>query len=230
MLEASRRNDDVAARPGLAALQSDFEHADDSLQSLIEFNQRSADDAVTRVVALQKSGATSMQLLALAGMGLSVTLGLAMVGVLQQRAARLRHYAWMLAPHVDGSHVNLLVDVQTATVRCSEGLLRQVMWNLADNAMKYRRAEVCSRIAIRGRVAGGGYELSVEDNGAGISADDTGKVFAPFYRGAGETGPPGTGLGLSIVKRAVEANGGTVSVTSELGRGSTFVARLPLGG
>jgi signal transduction histidine kinase len=133
-----------------------------------------------------------------------------------------------LEPRVEGGDVSLLVDVQPARVRCSEGLLRQVMWNLADNALKYRRPEVRSRVEICGRAADGRYELSVGDNGVGISPDETGKVFAPFYRGAGETRPPGTGLGLSIVKRAVEANGGTVSVTSMLGRGSTFVARLPL--
>jgi nitrogen-specific signal transduction histidine kinase len=133
-----------------------------------------------------------------------------------------------LAPRVQDGDVNLVIDVQPASVRCSEGLLRQVMWNLTDNAMKYRRTAVRSRVEICGRPADDGYELSVRDNGVGISPDDTSKVFQPFYRVDPEKGEPGTGLGLSIVKRAVEANGGTVSVTSEPGSGSTFVARLPL--
>jgi nitrogen-specific signal transduction histidine kinase len=317
VLEASRRNDDSVALGRLVALQGDFDRADDNLRSLLEFNRRSADDAVARIGALQTSGAASMQLLAIAGMGLSLTVGIAMIRVLERRAARLRQYAAMLessnrdldafagrvahdlrsplstaalatsrlsrqspspeqiktfdiihrsfgrmtaiiedllaisrieasepvasdpaaaaeqvreelAPRVEGSDVSLLIDVQPARVRCSEGLLRQVMWNLADNAMKYRRPEVRSRVEICGRAAAGSYELSVGDNGVGIAPDETGKVFAPFYRGAAGRGPPGTGLGLSIVRRAVEANGGTVSVTSVCGRGSTFVARLPL--
>jgi signal transduction histidine kinase len=68
----------------------------------------------------------------------------------------------------------------------------------------------------------------VEDNGVGIPPDATAKVFEPFYRVDPGAKSKGTGLGLSIVKRAVEASGGTVSVTSQPGEGSTFVARLPL--
>jgi signal transduction histidine kinase len=113
-------------------------------------------------------------------------------------------------------------------VHCSEGLLRQVVWNLTDNAMKYRRGGVTLRIEISGRSLDHRYDLSVRDNGVGLSPDETARVFDPFYRGAGSKGEPGTGLGLSIVKRAVEASGGTVWVTSEPGNGSTFVARLPL--
>jgi signal transduction histidine kinase len=133
-----------------------------------------------------------------------------------------------LAPRVQGCDVSLVIDVQHARVRCSEGLLRQVMWNLADNAVKYRRAEVPVHVEVCGRAADDRYVLSVRDNGVGLSPDETCRVFEPFYRAEGEKGKPGTGLGLSIVKRAVEANGGTVSVTSEVGAGSMFVARLPL--
>jgi signal transduction histidine kinase len=133
-----------------------------------------------------------------------------------------------LAPRTESGDVNLVIDVEHAKVRCSEGLFRQVMWNLAENAMKYRRAEVRARVEICGRAAEDRYELSVQDNGIGISPEEACKLFEPFYRTAGAKGAPGTGLGLSIVKRVVEANGGTVSVTSEPGSGSKFVTRLPL--
>jgi signal transduction histidine kinase len=133
-----------------------------------------------------------------------------------------------LAPRASSEEVDLVIDVQPARVRCSEGLFRQVMWNLADNAMKYRRPETRPSVEIYGRATGDRYELSVRDNGVGIDPAETGKIFEAFYRAAGCKGKPGTGLGLSIVKRAVEANGGTVSVTSKVGSGTKFVAKLPI--
>jgi signal transduction histidine kinase len=133
-----------------------------------------------------------------------------------------------LTSRASTANVSVIIDVQPATLRCTEGLFRQVVWNLADNAMKYGRTDVGLRVEIRGRAADHRYDLSVRDNGIGLSPEEATKVFEPFYRGAGGRCEPGTGLGLSIVKRAVEASGGRVWVTSELGRGSTFVARLPL--
>jgi signal transduction histidine kinase len=133
-----------------------------------------------------------------------------------------------LATRASAADASVMIDVQPAKVRCTEGLLRQVVWNLTDNAMKYRRGGVSLRIEISGRRLDHRYDLSVRDNGVGLSPGETTRVFDPFYRGPGSKGEPGTGLGLSIVKRAVEASGGTVWVTSEPGNGSTFVARLPL--
>jgi signal transduction histidine kinase len=133
-----------------------------------------------------------------------------------------------LTSRANQSSVSLIIDVQTATVHCSEGLLRQVVWNLADNAMKYRRPDVPPHVEICGRAFGQTYELAVRDNGIGISHEDAKMVFDPFFRASGGKRQPGTGLGLSIVKRAVEASGGKISVSSEPGSGSEFVARLPL--
>ena len=119
-------------------------------------------------------------------------------------------------------------DVEPARVRCNEGLLRQVLWNLVDNAFKYRRAEAPPEIDVRGRAVGARYHLQVSDRGAGIAGAEAARLFEPFFR-AGDTGSrPGTGLGLSIVKRIVEVSGGTVSVASTVGQGSTFSVDLPL--
>jgi signal transduction histidine kinase len=133
-----------------------------------------------------------------------------------------------LAPRAESSDASLAVDVQAAEVRCSEGLLRQVIWNMVDNAMKYRRPEVHLQVDVRGRSVDHRYELSVSDNGVGMTPDEVSRVFEPFYRAVRHQGEPGTGLGLSIVKRVLEACGGDVSVRSAPGRGSTFLVRLPL--
>jgi signal transduction histidine kinase len=124
----------------------------------------------------------------------------------------------------------LRVEVEKARVRCSEGLLRQVLWNLGDNAVKYRREGVPPRIEILGRVAAGQYEFRVSDNGCGMSSEESRRAFEPFYRGTRSRDTQGTGLGLSIVKRVVEAAGGTFGVESRFGEGSTFRVTLPIDG
>ncbi|HEX7836095.1 MAG TPA: ATP-binding protein [Kofleriaceae bacterium] len=123
---------------------------------------------------------------------------------------------------------SLEVDVAPASVACSEGLLRQALWNLGENALKYRRPDVPPVIALAGRTTRTGYELRVSDNGLGISPDDARHAFEPFFRSKRTHAIPGTGLGLAIVRRVVEACGGTVSIDSQLDRGTTFVLRLPL--
>jgi signal transduction histidine kinase len=134
-----------------------------------------------------------------------------------------------LAPRAASLDASLAIDVQHATVRCREGLLRQVLWNLVDNAMKYRRKEVHPSVEISGHPVNHGYDLEVRDNGIGMSPEDASRVFDPLFRASRSKGEPGTGIGLSIVRRVVEASGGTLSVSSKLGAGSTFVVHLPRG-
>jgi two-component system phosphate regulon sensor histidine kinase PhoR len=106
--------------------------------------------------------------------------------------------------------------------------LVQVLTNLVENAVKY--GDQGGTLTIRGRVAGEDLLVTVEDNGPGIAAKHLPRLFERFYRvdpgRSRESG--GTGLGLSIVKHLCEAMGGTVSVTSTPGKGSTFTVRLPV--
>jgi signal transduction histidine kinase len=127
---------------------------------------------------------------------------------------------------VEGATLQLAVEA--ARVNCREGLFQQVLSNLAENALKYRRPDVKPEIQISGRVAANQYELCVTDNGIGMSANEAARVFDPLFRARRLREVPGTGLGLSIVKRIVEASGGTASVESKLGQGSTFTIRLSL--
>jgi two-component system, OmpR family, sensor kinase len=122
----------------------------------------------------------------------------------------------------------LRVAVGHAQVSCSEGLLREAVTNLIENAVKYRRREVPPVVEISGELAAGGYDLRVTDNGVGMSKEDADRAFEPFYRAPQTQDLPGTGLGLSIVKRVAQANGGALSVRTNLGQGSTFVVHLQL--
>jgi signal transduction histidine kinase len=133
-----------------------------------------------------------------------------------------------LTPRLRSITGTLRVDVAPARVRCGEGLLVAALTNLADNALKYCRADAPPEVDIVGRDLGRRYELRVADNGIGMSLDESRQAFAPFYRARRQSSAPGTGLGLSIVKRIAEANGGDIAVESILGRGTTFVLHFPV--
>jgi two-component system sensor histidine kinase HydH len=66
--------------------------------------------------------------------------------------------------------------------------------------------------------------ISVEDTGIGIPEENLSKIFQPLFT----TKPKGQGLGLSVCKRLVEAHGGSITVKSEVGRGTTFTIEIPL--
>lgn len=106
--------------------------------------------------------------------------------------------------------------------------LGRVILNLVMNAILHNPAGV--RVVVATRVVDGQAELSVADDGRGIPAENLEHIFERFRRidPAGSRHTEGAGLGLAIVKQAVEAHGGTIAVTSEVGRGTTFRVRLPV--
>jgi two-component system phosphate regulon sensor histidine kinase PhoR len=113
-------------------------------------------------------------------------------------------------------------------------LLEQALINLADNAIKYSDDGRTVWIDVAASSHGGPVELvvKVRDEGRGIGPEHLPRLFERFYRvdSARSRALGGTGLGLSIVKHIVQAHGGTVTVESTLGVGTTFTMRLPRGG
>ncbi|MDR3045651.1 MAG: PAS domain S-box protein [Desulfovibrio sp.] len=104
----------------------------------------------------------------------------------------------------------------------------QVLDNVLSNAVKYSPGGGVVEVRLRpGRDA---HEISVRDNGMGMSPEQLSRVFEKFYRGdASNTGIPGTGLGMSIVKYLIEAHGGEVVVESAKDVGTTVRFTLPTG-
>ncbi len=128
----------------------------------------------------------------------------------------------MIAPHTPKG-VRIVQQVDGEVVRANPQDLFQVILNIVHNAVQAvdpQSGEV--RIAAVSR--GDRVELSVIDNGCGISKENLSRIFDPFFT----TKPPGsgTGLGLSIVQELVAAQQGTVRVESELGRGTTVAVSL----
>jgi two-component system phosphate regulon sensor histidine kinase PhoR len=119
-------------------------------------------------------------------------------------------------------------DLDDAEVMGDRLRLEQAMVNLLDNAVKFNRPGGEVRVEIV-RQEDGMVRVQIDDNGIGIPSEDLPRIFERFYRvdkaRSREVG--GTGLGLSIVKHIVERMNGTVSVESELGKGSTFTVLLP---
>ncbi len=112
-----------------------------------------------------------------------------------------------------------------------EDKVEQVLTNLVDNAIRHtpEGGEVCLKAAPSN---GRKVSLTVADTGSGIPEEDLPFIFERFYKAdkARTRGQSGTGLGLAIVKHLVDAHGGTVSVESRLGEGTTFTVKLPVGG
>jgi two-component system phosphate regulon sensor histidine kinase PhoR len=105
--------------------------------------------------------------------------------------------------------------------------LRQVFDNLLANAVKYSRAD--DRVSIIAHADATTVRFSVSDTGIGIDSAELPRIFEPYYRGqsARESGATGSGLGMGVVKEIVEDHGGTIEVTSALGRGTNVQLVLP---
>ena len=101
------------------------------------------------------------------------------------------------------------------------------VFNLLNNALKYRDPKRPCRISVTGRVEDDRAVYSIEDNGIGIAPEHQEKIFGLFERLHNNASYPGTGVGLAIVRKAVERMNGRVGLLSKPGEGSRFWLELP---
>jgi signal transduction histidine kinase len=139
-------------------------------------------------------------------------------------------------PELAGSVVDKVamgIDDLDCSVRFAEGFPRvyadpdkveQVLTNLVENAAKYGSP---LDMEVVGEVQDGVASVAVRDTGEGIPAEDLPRVFTKFFR-RDHGRPNGTGLGLWISRGLVEAHGGQLTASSDLGTGSTFRFTLPI--
>jgi two-component system sensor histidine kinase KdpD len=131
---------------------------------------------------------------------------------------------------VMGKHTVEVRVPEDITVRLDPDRMKEVLVQLLENAAKYSPS--ASRIYVTAEILRKettNFELSVADQGLGIDDMEQALIFQKFYRGKNQRyRVQGTGMGLAIVKAIVEAHGGKISVTSQLGRGSVFHIVLPM--
>jgi signal transduction histidine kinase len=126
----------------------------------------------------------------------------------------------------DVAEVALETDVETTAVVVGDPVrLQQVVSNLLSNALKFTPAGGHVHVHLGSDDAWA--QLRVSDTGSGIPPDELERVFERFFRGR-QVLAGGSGIGLSVVNELVRAHGGEISVSSEVGQGTTFTVRLPL--
>jgi PAS domain S-box-containing protein len=134
---------------------------------------------------------------------------------------------WVPAPLLQASKVEV-VDLGPPEVMASAGQIQQVVVNLLTNAVKARPPGAPGKVVLRiGPGDSGQAFLEVTDDGAGIAPAIRDRIFEPFFttRPVGEG--RGTGLGLAVSHAIAASHGGTLTVESEVGKGSTFRVELP---
>ena len=140
----------------------------------------------------------------------------------------LDRVARMLRPVAEEKGVELLVvNISNAAVVATEGELHQILYNLAENAIKYNRPG--GSVRVRAEPGEESTVITVEDNGIGIPPEELSNVFKRFYRvdKARSRAAGGTGLGLSIVSDTVSRRGGAIRAENVTGGGTRFIVTLP---
>lgn len=118
-------------------------------------------------------------------------------------------------------------DIRVGQLITDRLSLEQILGNMLDNAIKYQEPARPLRVDIRARhVPGNRVVIEVQDNGRGIADTDHERVFELFRR-SGSQNNPGEGIGLAHVRTMVRSLGGDVTLTSQLGEGTTFIINLP---
>jgi two-component system sensor histidine kinase KdpD len=130
-------------------------------------------------------------------------------------------------PFLAARPVNIHVDAALPPVRADFSRIKDVLVRLLENANAYSTAG--TPITVSAEVSDGSLVTSVADQGPGIEDMEVGLIFDKFYRGKDQRFQvQGTGMGLPIAKAIVEAHGGSIGVTSQLGHGSVFYFSLPI--
>jgi PAS domain S-box-containing protein len=227
ILELRRSNDDLAQFSYVVShdLQAPLRMITSYTELLARRYKGKLDDTADQFIAIVLRGASSMEEL------IKTLLRYAQAG-----EEALTESSVGIEAVLDGVRSNLEPVMNESLVELTHGPLPlvlgdpvqilQLFQNLISNAIKYSRQGVTARIHVSAEKTAARWRFEVTDNGIGIAANNSERIFAPLKRLHGQE-IPGTGIGLAVCKRIVERHGGRIWITSELGKGSTFFFTLP---
>lgn len=130
---------------------------------------------------------------------------------------------------LDGK-LDIDLQAERSEISVDEMHFTNVLFNILDNALKYRKTDVPPELMMRTRNEGNKIIITIEDNGIGMKKEDTKKVFERFYRvhTGNRHDVKGFGLGLAYVKKIVTDLNGTIRAESDFGKGTKFIISLPV--
>ncbi len=137
----------------------------------------------------------------------------------------VRDVAAAIRPAAGARTLSVTIGSEDVRIRGSDALLRRLLENLTDNAIKYTSEAGAISISLVEEDATA--ILTVADDGIGMTPDELAHIFDRFWRSDSSRERPGSGLGLAIAQAVVVAHGGSIDATSEPGAGTTFTVRLP---
>ncbi len=202
---------------GYLDLARDDEHLDDETRRMIEVAYANSERLLVIVTDLLSAASDADKQLAM-----SFT-----AGDLAQIARDSVEAHQVMA---EEREVELVIEGEDSAIASIDPMrMRQVIDNLITNAIKYNREWGSVTVAVAAEPGAGGVSLEVRDTGQGIPDADLPRIFDRFYRtkSAKSSTTVGTGLGLSITREIIHRHGGHLTVTSELGIGTTFRVTVP---
>ncbi len=141
----------------------------------------------------------------------------------------IKHVSATLAPKAEAKRITLQLDLPEGRLPAlvDPEKMPQIIYNLVENAIKFTPS--AGHVRVHAWDSGTDIRITVTDSGIGIAAEDQASIFEKFHRVSNQgLVVPGTGLGLAITRQLAELHGGTVTVESTPGVGSTFTVTLPL--
>ena len=151
---------------------------------------------------------------------------------LKPELINLRNFCWQIVQELTSIYVDKKVNfnylLSSDAVNFDRATLRHILNNLLSNALKYSPTGKPVDLTISKSSKPEGITIEVRDRGIGIPKKSQKHLFESFYRASNVDSTPGTGLGLSIVKKAVELCQGSITINSQLNKGTNIVVKLPI--
>lgn len=138
---------------------------------------------------------------------------------------QLREIILLFETQWNEKNLNLDIDLDTVNYFGNYDFLAQVWQNILGNAIKFVHNQGQIRIILRNEMDF--IKVMIVDNGAGMNSEMQQRIFEKFYQGDTSHSTPGNGLGLTLAKRIIDLHKGSIQVSSQEGRGSTFTIILP---